>query len=174
MLLLLIIQVTLAQEAKNQDLSNFVGKLYVDGKIHGGVILANGEEIIYKDGWGVARKASNSALDGSEMFSINSKGKMFTSVLTLQLVDEGIISLDDKLDALYEDFHHPRASEISLHDLLAHRSGIQDYFLLRLSGKLPFDLSKNEMLSEVEKIDQSLIQAQSSIIAILDRFSLVS
>ena len=92
-LFVLVTQITMGQESNHKALSNFVGKLYVEGKIHGGVLVANGEEIIYKDAWGIAKKATNTALDGSELFSINSMGKMFTSILTLQLVDEGIISL---------------------------------------------------------------------------------
>ncbi|MEM6842143.1 MAG: serine hydrolase domain-containing protein [Bacteroidota bacterium] len=152
-LLVFVAQITFGQESNNKALSNFIGKLYVEGKLHGGVLVANGEEIIYKDAWGIAKKATNSALDGSESFSINSMGKMFTSILTLQLVDEGIISLDDNLKALLEDFEHPKAPEITLHDLLAHRSGIRDYFLLQLSGKMPFDVSKNAMLMEVSKMD---------------------
>ena len=78
---------------------------------------------------------------------------MFTSILTLQLVDEGIIALDDSLNNLLEDFKHPRASEINLHDLLAHRSGLRDYFLLQLSGKMSFEISKADMLTEVSKMD---------------------
>ena len=152
-LLVFMTQVTFGQESNNSDLSNFIGKLYVEGKIHGGVLVANGEEIIYKDAWGIAKKATNTALDGNELFSINSMGKMFTSILTLQLVDEGIISFDDNLNTLFKDFKHPKASEITLHDLLAHRSGIRDYFLLQLSGKMPFAISKNEMLIEVAKLD---------------------
>ncbi len=72
------------------------------------------------------------ALDGSEVFSINSMDKMFTAILTLQLVDEEIISLNDNLNGLLKDFKHLRSAEITLHDLLSHRSGIRDYFLLQL------------------------------------------
>ena len=151
--LVLATQVAIAQEVNSNDLANFVGKLYVEGKIHGGVLVANGEEVVYQDAWGLGKKATHAALDGQELFSINSMGKMFTAILTLQLVDEGIISLDDKLDVLYKDFKHPKAAEISLHDLLAHRSGIRDYFLLQLSGKMPFDISKEDMLAEVAKMD---------------------
>lgn len=152
-LLLTLTKMTFAQETNDNSLSNFVGKLYIEGKIHGGILVANSEEIIYKDAWGIAKKSTNTALDGSELFSINSMGKMFTSILTLQLVDEGIISLDDNLKVLLEDFQHPRVVDITLHDLLAHRSGLIDYFLLQLSGNMPFDISKDAMLVEIGKMD---------------------
>ena len=151
--LVIIAQICTGQEINNSKLSKFIGKLYVEGKLHGGVLIANGDEIIYKDAWGIAKKANNTALNGNELFSINSMGKMFTSILVLQLVDDGIISLEDTLYSLYKDFEHPRASEISIHDLLSHRSGLRDYFLLQLSGKMPFDISKNEMLAKVSEMD---------------------
>lgn len=154
-LILLIIGApfTFAQDANSPSLSKYIGKLYVEGKIHGGVLVAHGEEIMYKGAWGIANKATNTALNGNELFSINSMGKMFTSILTLQLVDEGIIALDDNLTTLLEEFEHPKASQITLHDLLAHRSGLRDYFLLQLSGKMSFAVSKAEMLAKVSKMD---------------------
>lgn len=146
-------KITFGQGSNSKELSYFIGKLYVEGKIHGGILIANGEDIIYKDAWGIANKEDNSALNGNELFSINSMGKMFTSILILQLVDEGIISLDDNLNDLFEDFKHPEASKITLHDLLAHRSGIRDYFLLQLNGEMSFDITKNEMLERVANMD---------------------
>ncbi|MCH2214907.1 MAG: beta-lactamase family protein [Flavobacteriales bacterium] len=152
-LLTLIAQLTFGQESTNNALSNFIGKLYVQGQLHGGVLVADGQEVVYKEGWGIAKKATHTALDGTESFYINSMGKMFTAILTLQLVDEGIISLEDNLEALLEDFNHPQASQVTLHDLLAHRSGLRDYFLLQLSGEMSFEISKSEMLVEVSKMD---------------------
>jgi CubicO group peptidase (beta-lactamase class C family) len=152
-LVILIAQLSLGQRSSQSEISNFIGKLYVDGKIHGGVLVAEGETIVCQEGWGIASKADNTVLTGKEMFSINSMGKMFSAILVLQLVDEGVISLDNTLDSLYKDFEHPRASEISLHDLLSHRSGLRDYFLLQLSGKIGFDISKDEMLAEIAGLD---------------------
>ena len=152
-LLFIIGHMTFGQDSNKRNLSDFVGKLYVEGKIHGGVLVANGSDILYKDAWGIARKSTNTALNGNELFSINSIGKMFTAILTLQLVDEEIISLDDNLSTLFEDFKHPKSSDITLHHLLSHRSGIRDYFLLQLNGKLSFDLSKDEMLLKVSQMD---------------------
>ncbi|MFC4219099.1 serine hydrolase domain-containing protein [Flagellimonas marina] len=152
-LLVFTTQITFGQKSNTSELSDFIGRLYVEGKIHGGVLIANSEDIIYKDAWGIAKKEDHTSLNGNELFSINSMGKMFTSILILQLVDEGIISLDDNLNDLLKDFKHPEASEITLHDLLAHRSGIRDYFLLQLNGEMPFDISKEEMLIEVANMD---------------------
>ena len=138
-------------KVKVEDLSRLVCKLYVEGKIHGGVLIAEGNEILYKDAWGIANKSKGIVLKGDEQFSINSMGKMFTAILILQLVEEGKLSLDDKLDELIPDFNHPRSSEITLHHLLAHRSGLKDYYILQMTGQMSEGLSKEEMLSEISK-----------------------
>lgn len=141
------------QQIKDENLFHLAGKLYVEGKIHGGVLIAEGNEILYKDAWGIANKSTGTALKGNEQFSINSLGKMFTAILILQLVEEGSLSLDEPLDELLQDFKHPGSSEITLHDLLAHRSGLRDYFLLQLSGQMSQGLNRAEMLEEISKTE---------------------
>ncbi len=62
--------------------------------------------------------------DGSYIGSIT---KMFTAVAALQLVDEGKISLDDRLAKFRPDF--PRAEQITVRQLLNHSSGIDDPYV---------------------------------------------
>ncbi|MGD1961776.1 MAG: hypothetical protein ACFB2Y_23165 [Fulvivirga sp.] len=49
---------TSGQELKSNNLSDFIGKLYAEGKIHGGILVAEGNNILYKDGWGIAKKST--------------------------------------------------------------------------------------------------------------------
>lgn len=138
-------------QQKNENLSQLVCKLYVEGKIHGGVPIAKGGEILYKDAWGIANKFKGIALNGNEQFTINNMGKMFTAILILKLAEEGNLSLNDNLNDMLPDFKHPRSSEITLHQLLAHRSGLSDFFMLQLTSQMSKGLSKGEMLSEISK-----------------------
>ena len=141
------------QTAKTESLSTLIGKLYVNGTLHGGVLVAEGENVLYRDAWGIADKTKRTALTGDEQFTINSMGKMFTAILILQLVEEGKLSLNDKLSDMLPEFEHTKAPEITLHDLLAHRSGLRDYFLLQMTGELPLDLPRKEMYVEIGKRD---------------------
>ena len=54
-----------------------------------------------------------------------SVGKLATSILTLQLVQEGLLTLDDRLQTWYPDL--PRAGEITIEMLLSHRSGLPSH-----------------------------------------------
>ncbi|NVN18553.1 serine hydrolase [Muricauda sp. HICW] len=141
------------QKDKVEGLSNLIGKLYVNGTLHGGVLVAEGQDILYRDAWGLANIDQHTALTVDEKFTINSMGKMFTSILILQLVEEGKLDFEDKLSDMLPEFQHKRVKDITLHHLLAHRSGIRDYGLLQMAGQLPYNLTRDQMLAEIGKMD---------------------
>jgi len=59
------------------------------------------------------------------LFEIGSIGKSFTAILTLQLVDEGLLSLDAPVAEYLPWFSvHSGHRPITLHDLLTHTSGV--------------------------------------------------
>lgn len=60
------------------------------------------------------------------VFSIASITKTFVAAVVLQLVDEGRLSLDDRLSKFLPDF--PNARRITIRQLLSHRSGVFNYF----------------------------------------------
>lgn len=64
-------------------------------------------------------------MDGSNIFRIASNTKTFTGTVLLQLVDEGKLSLSDKLSKFYPDF--PNAESITIAMLCNMSSGINDY-----------------------------------------------
>lgn len=64
-------------------------------------------------------------MDGSNIFRIASNTKTFTGTVLLQLVDEGKLSLTDKLSKFYPDF--PEAESITIAMLCNMSSGINDY-----------------------------------------------
>ena len=66
-----------------------------------------------------------SGLTGSELFRIGSVTKPYVATVVLQLVAEGKLSLDDKLDAWVTGV--PNGSAITVRMLLNHTSGIFNY-----------------------------------------------
>lgn len=59
-------------------------------------------------------------------FAVASISKTFVTALILQFADEGMVSLDDPLSDFLPDF--PRARRITLRQLLAHTSGVFNFF----------------------------------------------
>lgn len=58
-------------------------------------------------------------------YRIGSATKMFTATMIFQLIEEGKITLGQKLKAYFPDL--PNADKITIADMLYHRSGLHDY-----------------------------------------------
>ena len=70
--------------------------------------------------------AGGRALTKGTPFAVASLTKTFIAALVLQLVEQGRLSLGDRLSRWMPDY--PRAKDITVRMLLGHRSGIFDYF----------------------------------------------
>nr|WP_315478752.1 serine hydrolase domain-containing protein [uncultured Rhodoferax sp.] len=71
---------------------------------------------------GMARTQPPEAADADTLFYWGSIAKSITAVLVLQLVQEGKLSLDDRLARWFP--HMPHAAHITIDQLLSHRSGL--------------------------------------------------
>jgi len=62
-------------------------------------------------------------------------GKQFTSMLIMQLVDEGKVKLNDRITDYLPEYRKDNGDKITIHQLLTHTSGLPDY--ANLSGFFP-------------------------------------
>jgi CubicO group peptidase (beta-lactamase class C family) len=120
----------------NKVLQDLLEKTLDDRKIFGlSFTLAKGD-----------RSFSGSAgnLAGGRPFFIASTTKLFTTAIVMQLNSEGRLSLDDKLvnylkpemiSGLHVCKGKEYTKEISIRHLLAHTSGLADYFQGKMRGK---------------------------------------
>jgi len=90
----------------------------------GTVLIADSGNIVYQKSFGFADKDNVRPIENSTIFGVASITKMFTAILILQLVEEGKIQLDDKLNVLLPDLNTPRSNKITVHHLLLHISGL--------------------------------------------------
>jgi D-alanyl-D-alanine carboxypeptidase len=63
--------------------------------------------------------------DINTKYRIGSATKMFTAVMIFQLIEEGKIRLNQKLNIYFPDL--PNADKITIQNMLYHRSGLHDY-----------------------------------------------
>lgn len=131
------------------ELQQLIRRLYAQGDFHGGMLIAEGEEVILQEAWGIADHEEGLVLTPEHRFNVNSMGKMFTAILIMKLVEEGKVELDDPLSRYLPQFDHPRAGEISIHMLLSHRSGIPDYFMSQLRGAIPMEADRSSILRTI-------------------------
>lgn len=89
------------------------------------VLVARDGKVVFQGGFGLADIANKTPVTTDTKFRIGSITKQFTAAAILKLAEQGKLSLDDTLDKYYPDF--PRASDVTLKQLMTHTSGIHSY-----------------------------------------------
>ncbi|MCP2166800.1 serine hydrolase domain-containing protein [Goodfellowiella coeruleoviolacea] len=96
------------------------------------IAVGVGEEVVWAGGYGVADLASGRPMTTDAVGPTGSDCKPYTAVAAMQLVERGLIGLDDPvndyLDADLRVVNPLGAREITLRDLLIHRSGLGTNF----------------------------------------------
>lgn len=93
-------------------------------------IYHNGE-VVYADAFGNTQLNGDEPVTTSTLFQLGSTTKMFTSLATLQLVDQGVISIDDPLTVVLPGIEYLAEQsqtwqDIKLQDLMTHQGGFLD------------------------------------------------
>ena len=90
--------------------------------------LVKNDSIIYAKGYGVRSIKTGNLVTENSIFHTASVSKLFTSSAIIKLVNDGLLSLDDKFYKIIPElqFKDERIKEISINDLLNHTSGLPD------------------------------------------------
>jgi len=92
---------------------------------NGAVIVAKGGTILYENYVGYTNpRTKEEAITDTTAFHLASTSKPFTGMAILRLVQEGRIKLEDDLTKYFPEFPYPN---ITVKDLLCHRSGLPNY-----------------------------------------------
>ena len=121
---LLAQQLTLAERAQVDSAA--VTVLRATGAPSASIAIVRGGQIVYENAYGDARIAPGTAASASMRYAIGSVSKQFTAAAIMLLVQDGRLSLDDKVAKW-----HPRltrANDVSIRQLLSMTSGYQDYW----------------------------------------------
>ena len=107
------------------QLTEQVSRWGSSGQFTGGVLVARGDEVLFRQVHGFANRNLGKPLDLNSRFRLASVSKQFTAAAILRLQDEGVLSTDDPLCKWIKPC--PSAWEpIRLHHMLSHSSGIPD------------------------------------------------
>ena len=117
---------TLAQ-TKSQKIDELMSLYHQYGQFNGSVLVAESGKVIFKKGYGFANMEWNISNDPETKFRLGSITKQFTSMLIMQLVENGKIKLDDKLSDHLPYYSKDIGEKVTIHHLLTHTSGIPSY-----------------------------------------------
>lgn len=116
-----------AQQLNVQKLDSLFDILSINNKTMGSVEIIKNKNIVYKKaiGFSEINESKNTLINDKTLFRIGSTTKMLTAIIVFQLIEEGKISLDTKLESFFPEV--PNSDKISISTLLKHRSGLYDY-----------------------------------------------
>lgn len=108
-------------------IDGLVQKFVELGQFNGSVLVAQGDGVIFKKGYGMANFEWSLPNAPDTRFRLGSITKQFTSMLIMQLVEQGKLSLDDKLVERIPYYRRETGGKVTIHHLLNHTSGIPSY-----------------------------------------------
>lgn len=116
-----------AQTAKALRIKTLLSQYHAIGQLNGAVLVADHGKVVYQGAFGLASHEWKIPNATDTAFRIASLTKQFTAALTMQLVEQGKIKLDDKIGTYVPDLRADIGSQVTIHQLLNHTSGIVDY-----------------------------------------------
>jgi CubicO group peptidase (beta-lactamase class C family) len=112
---------------KFTSVDNELIKLNKERLFNGSVLVAKKGKIIYQKNIGFADMEHQVPILKDTRFELASISKTFTAILILQLVESGKLKLDAKVSDYIPEFTRNDSGQITIHHLLSHTSGIQDF-----------------------------------------------
>ncbi|SHE79471.1 serine hydrolase domain-containing protein [Pedobacter caeni] len=95
-------------------------------QFNGTILVQKGKKITYHQSFGLAERAFNTPLSNNTNYQVCSITKTFTAVLILQLVEQGKISLQEKINTYLPDYKGEGGTKVTIHQLLNHTSGMMN------------------------------------------------
>jgi D-alanyl-D-alanine carboxypeptidase len=110
-------------------LSDRAQQLADEDQFAGAVLVAHDGKVLLEDAWGPADRDAKTPNTPATKFRIGSMNKMFTAVATLQLVEAGVLALDDPIGKYLLDYPNREvAAKVTVRHLLTHTGGTGDIF----------------------------------------------
>lgn len=134
LVVLLLVTVVSGQPARAQDaplggFDEYVNKALSDWDVPGvAVAVIKGDQVVFAKGYGVRKLGDAAPVNERTLFAIGSSSKAFTAASVAMLVDEGKLKWDDPATKYLPGFelYDPYVTrELTVRDLLSHRSGLE-------------------------------------------------
>jgi len=122
---ILYVSSSFAQDKKFSTLDSLFNLLEINDRFMGTLSISENSKIIYSKSIGKEDVASGKLSNNLTKYRIGSISKMFTACLIFQAIEENKISLKQTINRFFPKITN--AKEITIGNLLNHRSGIHNY-----------------------------------------------
>jgi len=147
------------QEKKKRSIAQKLDSLLLsesaENNFNGTLVVGNKDEILFQKATGIANRVWDVPFQLATRSRICSVSKSFVAALILKAVEEGKLSLDDKVvdlidPSIYSGNFHP---DMTLHHLLTHTSGLSHYEADSTLTKDNFKMFKRQHFTGEQYID---------------------
>ena len=136
-LVVLVSTLNLFSQSTEYKINELMSAYAENGQFNGTILVKKGENIIYKNAFGLANREWDIPNTIDSKFLIGSIGKSITAFMTLILVNDGLIDLNATINKYIPDYSGPGKNKATIHQMLTHTSGIPDHGAIpNLSKKL--------------------------------------
>ena len=101
--------------------------IFSQNKFNASVSIVQNGETLYQKENGYEDFKTKSKLDSTSVFAIASISKQFTAVIILLQQEQGKLNVNDKVSKYLADFQKPNFDKVTIHQLLNHTSGLNDF-----------------------------------------------
>ena len=112
------------KDSLSNKIDAFFQNRYKLGAFSGTVLFSAQDTIYYKKAFGLANRKLKDTLNTNSRFQLASISKTFTAIGIMLLEKEGKLSYQDSIRHFFPDFPY---ENITIHQLLIHRSGLPNY-----------------------------------------------
>ena len=141
-------------DKRNRFIENYFQQRHKIKLFNGNILFAEKGQIIAHKSYGMAHFRNKEELTEEHSFQLASVSKTITAIAILQLVEEGILNLNDSIQQFFPNFPY---KGMDIHQLLSHRTGMSQYthFCDRPDSIWPDKtktISNNDVLDIMEQI----------------------
>jgi CubicO group peptidase (beta-lactamase class C family) len=119
------------QDARLREIDEYAARAMQDWRVPGfAMAIVKDDRVVFAKGYGVRRLGDSVPVNEQTLFAIASNTKAFTAAALAILVDEGKIKWDDPVTKYLPGFQLYDAwvtRELTIRDLLSHRSGLETF-----------------------------------------------
>ncbi len=110
---------------QEKEIDSFIESYAKKNQFNGTVLVQKDSTILCHKSFGIADRRFNVPITNETVYKVASITKAFTSVLILQLYDEGKLDLSETINTYLPDYKGEAGDKVTIHQLLNHTSGMR-------------------------------------------------
>ena len=143
----LLFSINLIAQTEKADKIDQLLQSYTEYKqFNGSALVAENGEVILKNGYGLANMEWDVPNTANTKFRLGSITKQFTSMVIMQLAEEGKLELNAPVTTYLKNYPKATGDKITIHQLLTHTAGVPNYTsfpgFMQSRSKMPFSVKE--------------------------------